>query len=304
MSLKTRCPACDTVFKIVPDQLKVSKGWVRCGRCAEVFDAAAHAAASDKANPWPQTSPPETVTQSTVAASSVTSAANAANPTTAIDSATNTAFTPKNIAIEATNTLARSDLTPSKEQAEADLSFVKMAKNKAFWQQKTVVTSLRAACLGLIGLLFFQVVFSQRNHLAAANPALATGFESLCQAVGCKMEPFKNIDAFKIDSSSFQKVPVIAGNTASDAAQAHVYALKLTLKNSSDIPVAIPAVELTLTEAGDKPVLRRVLLAKDLGFNGTTLAANGDWMGEMTLAVTSNPATAPVSGYRVLLFYP
>jgi hypothetical protein len=66
----------------------------------------------------------------------------------------------------------------------------------------------------------------------------------------------------------------------------------------------MPAVELTLTEAGDKPVLRRVLLSKELGFSGTTLAANGDWSGAATIAVTPNPAAAPVSGYRVLLFYP
>ncbi|MBU6261208.1 MAG: zinc-ribbon domain-containing protein, partial [Burkholderiales bacterium] len=39
--LATRCPACDTVFRVVPDQLRVSEGWVRCGRCAEVFDASA-----------------------------------------------------------------------------------------------------------------------------------------------------------------------------------------------------------------------------------------------------------------------
>ncbi|HRH90144.1 MAG TPA: zinc-ribbon domain-containing protein, partial [Rubrivivax sp.] len=40
MSLATRCPACGTVFRVVQDQLKVSDGWVRCGRCAEVFNAA------------------------------------------------------------------------------------------------------------------------------------------------------------------------------------------------------------------------------------------------------------------------
>ena len=40
MSLATRCPACSTVFRVVRDQLKVSDGWVRCGRCAEVFNAA------------------------------------------------------------------------------------------------------------------------------------------------------------------------------------------------------------------------------------------------------------------------
>ncbi len=39
MSLVTRCTACDTVFRVVQDQLKVSEGWVRCGRCSEVFNA-------------------------------------------------------------------------------------------------------------------------------------------------------------------------------------------------------------------------------------------------------------------------
>ena len=43
MSLITRCPACQTLFKVVPDQLRVSGGWVRCGMCDEIFDAASHA---------------------------------------------------------------------------------------------------------------------------------------------------------------------------------------------------------------------------------------------------------------------
>lgn len=30
------------MFKVVPDQLRVSEGWVRCGQCDEVFDANAH----------------------------------------------------------------------------------------------------------------------------------------------------------------------------------------------------------------------------------------------------------------------
>jgi len=41
MSLITRCPACETLFKVVPDQLRISQGWVRCGQCGEIFDASA-----------------------------------------------------------------------------------------------------------------------------------------------------------------------------------------------------------------------------------------------------------------------
>src|SRR6195952_1644114 len=39
MSLATRCITCGTIFRVVQDQLKVSEGWVRCGRCDEVFNA-------------------------------------------------------------------------------------------------------------------------------------------------------------------------------------------------------------------------------------------------------------------------
>ncbi|MEG2580359.1 zinc-ribbon domain-containing protein, partial [Comamonas sp.] len=40
MSLITCCPSCGTKFRVVADQLRISEGWVRCGRCQEVFDAA------------------------------------------------------------------------------------------------------------------------------------------------------------------------------------------------------------------------------------------------------------------------
>src|SRR5574344_662381 len=39
MSLLTCCPSCGTQFRVVSDQLRISDGWVRCGRCQEVFDA-------------------------------------------------------------------------------------------------------------------------------------------------------------------------------------------------------------------------------------------------------------------------
>lgn len=41
MMLATRCSHCATVFRVVPDQLRVSNGLVRCGRCDAVFDATA-----------------------------------------------------------------------------------------------------------------------------------------------------------------------------------------------------------------------------------------------------------------------
>ncbi|MFY7867817.1 DUF3426 domain-containing protein [Roseateles sp.] len=59
MSFATRCTACGTIFRVVEDQLRVSEGWVRCGRCAEVFDAREQLFDIDREAPpaWPAQSP-------------------------------------------------------------------------------------------------------------------------------------------------------------------------------------------------------------------------------------------------------
>ncbi|PCE28341.1 hypothetical protein BWP39_07425 [Paraburkholderia acidicola] len=40
MLLATRCPFCETVFRLQPAQLALRRGLVRCGHCQQVFDAA------------------------------------------------------------------------------------------------------------------------------------------------------------------------------------------------------------------------------------------------------------------------
>jgi predicted Zn finger-like uncharacterized protein len=42
MALMTTCPICNTSFKVVPDQLLLHHGMVRCGACDHVFDANHH----------------------------------------------------------------------------------------------------------------------------------------------------------------------------------------------------------------------------------------------------------------------
>src|SRR5512133_2289177 len=65
MSLITRCPSCQTLFKVVPDQLRISEGWVRCGQCDEIFDAGLHLLQTPPAPelaPMAQPELPDTVT--------------------------------------------------------------------------------------------------------------------------------------------------------------------------------------------------------------------------------------------------
>lgn len=68
MNLATRCPACGTVFRVVPDQLKVSEGWVRCGRCAEVFNGAQRLFELDASAPGATPQPGATANTLAVAA--------------------------------------------------------------------------------------------------------------------------------------------------------------------------------------------------------------------------------------------
>ena len=42
MSLLTQCPACQTYYRVVQDQLRISDGWVKCGQCGDIFDASQH----------------------------------------------------------------------------------------------------------------------------------------------------------------------------------------------------------------------------------------------------------------------
>ncbi len=60
MSLATTCPQCKTSFKVVPDQLKLRRGLVRCGICRHVFsgiDSLKYV--EDPANPSGRPTPPD-----------------------------------------------------------------------------------------------------------------------------------------------------------------------------------------------------------------------------------------------------
>jgi predicted Zn finger-like uncharacterized protein len=66
MSLVTRCPSCSTMFRVVPDQLRVSEGWVRCGRCMQTFNAT-HSLFDENGAPAP--APGQALTGAPVASS-------------------------------------------------------------------------------------------------------------------------------------------------------------------------------------------------------------------------------------------
>ena len=168
--------------------------------------------------------------------------------------------------------------------------FVRAARRRAFWHSTGVRLFLLLLGLVAVAGLALQMAVHQRNALAAAQPHLRPWLEQACAWLGCTIGPDQRIAAVAIDSSGFVK-----------AGRGDSYQLTLALKNLSGAAVAMPAVELTLTDAQDQPVLRRVLFPAELGAP-VELAAHGEWSGQ-TMVVLAGPALR-LSGYRVLAFYP
>src|SRR5688572_6458335 len=52
--LFTRCPECDTTFRVTDETLKKASGQVRCGRCASVFNAYAELQNPGTKSPEPE----------------------------------------------------------------------------------------------------------------------------------------------------------------------------------------------------------------------------------------------------------
>jgi hypothetical protein len=66
----------------------------------------------------------------------------------------------------------------------------------------------------------------------------------------------------------------------------------------------MPALELTLTDSQDQPVVRRVLRPSDFAPGTAAIAPASDWSTSIAIAVDGAGAPGGVAGYRVLAFYP
>lgn len=314
MSQTTRCPSCGTKFKVVADQLRISEGWVRCGQCAEVFDATltlespvpAAAAVVDPASMEPpaagyalpaaledeeEPSVPEAATERADAPRDAEPRVLEASTITP-DFRTDPVLEPMpEPALEpeaAENLLGDPFALP--QLPEAEPGFVRVARRKAFWHAPGVRLALALACMVLLLGLALQVARQERNALAASQPSLRPALQGLCALTGCTLSARQDISQVVISGSAFTR-----------SAQPDSYLLSLTITNQAATELAMPAVELTLTDLQDQPVLRRVLLPADLQAPAT-LGAQAEWSARIPLSVTAT--STRIAGYRALVFYP
>lgn len=259
------------MFKVVADQLKISQGWVRCGQCSEVFDAAAHLQPRDAQS----SSPPGSgaAAAQAVEADELVSPASLFVAPEAADvdelppeaQAHTDALSMPEVQVSMAPDLAAevfaSSVSPAAfafsepappaspkdkqsfgdseapvHEASEDVSFVRDARRHAFWRRPAMRWALGLAALMLLALLLLQVTLFQRNTLAASQPWLSPGLQTLCTYLGCELKPPQHIESIVIDSSSFNKVG------------ADTYQLKVVIKNTGAVAMAMPSLELTLTD--------------------------------------------------------
>jgi predicted Zn finger-like uncharacterized protein len=181
-------------------------------------------------------------------------------------------------------------------------SFITQAERAARWRSPWVRLGLSIVMLTLLAALALQIALQEKDRIAAMQPATEPWLAKMCAIADCQVQPPKRIESIAVDSSSFNRVNK---NNPSIEATTQSYKLAVTLKNTGTLPVALPHVELSLQDAQDQPLLRRVLSPADLGSSLSALAPAQDMAGSITLQVnTASLAGNRISGYRVLAFYP
>lgn len=297
MSLATRCTECGTVFRVVEDQLKVSDGWVRCGRCSAVFNALDALVDLDAPTSGPAPLPaeaPMVVAAAPPVAPPPPSVAIAADPThveplDALSYAPAQDMAPDSIVAFSANAERRAGAGETAAEPAAEPSFLRAAERAAYWRRPRVRAVLGALSALLALLLLVQGAVLWRDLLAAHWPTLRPTLVVLCEPLNCRIGPLRRVDRLSVDASGLTRV---------DGAPLH--RLSVVLHNRADVALAAPALDLSLTDGQGKLVARRVLQPADLGLLAPTLDAGQ----ELPLQAVLATGERRISGYTLELFYP
>lgn len=345
------------MFRVVADQLKISEGWVRCGHCADVFDATLYlqpwippgaentpddfveAAPEPEFQPEPEPEPElqnnagdglqvdvpvesewgvgtadehalETVPppvsfdghepdaeESDFQSELERFAAGLGRLSAARSGAVVSDATPVEAAdmpeAPAPHEISEAAGFAASEQdaPEQEPGFMRQARRRAFWQSTGMRLVLSLLLLVLAALLAGQWALHERDRLAAWRPDLRPLLQQACGHLGCTVAPVRRIDAIVIDSTALVRR---LGN---------FYSFDLVLKNTTSLPLAVPALELTLTDVGGAVIARRVFLPDEWPDAPALLPARDSVTVNFRLSLALNEAT-PMAGYGALLFYP
>ena len=316
MSLATRCTSCGTVFRVVQDQLKVSEGWVRCGRCDEVFNALEGLFDLDRDPPPEWTAPPAPTEFRVVADEPPQEDAPDPSLVDRIDEqifgTRRSAFgaltglgTPERRRPDFADARFDTDLPDSDtdgpalviptsgseagSEESAAPEFIRAAEQQERWQSSRARKLMALSVVLLTLCLAGQAAHHYRDTLAARFPATQAALGTWCGLAGCTIEPPRRIEDISVESTALARAP-----------SADAFRLSVVLRNRATTQAAMPWIDLSLTDANGQLVARRALSPQDFRARSAVLAAGG----ETALQALLSTGAERVVGYTVEVFYP
>ena len=302
----TRCPGCKTVFRVTPPQLALRGGQVRCGHCRAEFDANAQAislapSARRDFDDDDLARGPATVTlRSSHALEAAVvdkprAAAAVREPGFVAPTPREPGFTPPGARVPATEQAPAREVeqarTPAaEEKVDSQQDDVRSER----WRQRVRTTLYATAIPFLIAALAIQALVHFRDTIAARWPNAKPLLTRLCDPLGCTIRPLRDIAGLSIDASDLQADPAHKG----------LLILTATLRNRASIAVAYPYLELTLTDAGDRVVVRRALTPVEYASGGVSFATGFPANSELLVKTFIDASATTQAGYRLYLYYP
>ncbi|WP_323140102.1 DUF3426 domain-containing protein [Massilia phyllosphaerae] len=211
-----------------------------------------------------------------------------------------TAAAPRSARAKALDARARrTKLTPTRIEAprlrvpESDEpEFVKRSRK----QEHSSRTRRIAMAIGAVVLLLVlaaQLVLNFRNVLAARYPGARPALGAACALLGCRIELPTQIDNLAIENG---ELTTLGPDT---------YSLNTLLRNQGNLVQAWPSIELELTDANDKAVLRRVFAPGEyLPQNGAAAPGGFGPRSEQPIKLHFALADLKPSSYHIFIFYP
>lgn len=285
MKLVTRCPECNTAFRVYEEQLEARGGQVRCGACKQVFDAYA----SLEERPLDMEGPPTLMPREPARKPPAPVPAPVPAPmpvkprVVEIAGAPTTVPGPPSAPSQAPEPAPRNLIETAPEESEFDAEAAPEDGARAGW-------IAAAAVLGVLALL--QLAFVFRGDLVARYPGTRAVVGPVCAMLGCSIALPRVAENIQIESSDLQ----------SDGAA--LLTLTTVLRNKAPFSQAMPSIELTLTDARDQPVARRVLRPLDYLDTPSSEASGIPAGGDLVAKVYIDASQLAAQSYKLLVFYP
>lgn len=239
MSFATRCPNCNALFRVSEEQLRSHDGLVRCGDCRHVFDARSRLEALADDHPDTPAPPPRDASIDREPRLPPSTDAPVAMP--------------RDIATDIPADRTGEPDFPEPEQPD----FLRADKRRT---GGAVRATLATACTLLALTLLAQLAIQFRADLLANLPSLRPALDALCAPLACRATLPMRPDLLAIVSSDLQAIP----NTSAMEFDA-------VIRNRAPFAMALPSIELTLTNAQDHAIARKVFSPSDYGPTSNSL---------------------------------